>query len=437
MRRLQEVFTYELRRNLRRKGFLFATFGIPLLMFILPLGFHLYTQVTADPDSEDDTAAALLEQLDFEAIETAGIVDPTNVFATIPDSLEDVILRYDDVEAARTALNAGEIDVFYDVQPDYIETGNVVIHVPRLQVNLLNVAPIEQLFYRTVVGDMDDWLIQRLRNPGTFNEFNLSVEGGESSQNGRTDQLDQVQFWFVYAFVIIFMMAITLTNNYLMQSVVQERENRTIEILLSSLSPNDLLTGKVLAMSTLGIIQMLVWFSAAIASFQFTSTLATFEGFEIFSLAIPYNLLPIAAVFFVLTYVFYASMFATIGTLSNSVQEGAQYVGFFILPLLVPMYLMPIMQNNPNGILALFISFFPLVSPTGMIARMLIVDVPVWQVGASAMLVLVLTIFGLWMAGRVFRVHTLLSGKAPKLKELPRLLFGDGLPARKAKESSG
>src|SRR5690606_4620944 len=125
------------------------------------------------------------------------------------------------------------------------------------------------------------------------------------------------------------------------------------------------------------------------------------------------ELFALMAVYFVLMYLVYAAVYGMIGAISGSAQEGSQYAGFLILPTMIPFYFMPILQNDPNGLTATIT----------ILARTVIAGVPLWQTILSVVLLFVLAIASMWMAGRVFRVQTLLSGTKLKMSDIPRLIF--------------
>jgi ABC-2 type transport system permease protein len=136
-RNIIQVFLYELQRNLRRKGFLLATFGLPILLFLLSTGANLF-------QARNENVGGLpinLPAFDYEGIDNVGFVDLSGEFAAVPEKLQANFTRYETEDAARAALNAKEIDIFYVIQPDYLETGQIVQHLPRFSINLLEDAP--------------------------------------------------------------------------------------------------------------------------------------------------------------------------------------------------------------------------------------------------------------------------------------------------------
>ncbi len=416
MSKMLEVFTYELWRNLRRRGFLLTTFGLPVLALVGIVGFHLF-QVSRAPD---DAQSPGFGGITFEFIDQAGYVDNSGLFETVPDELQNLLVPYDGEEAARQALQEDAIDVFYVISEDYAETGEVILHMPRMQIDLIEVGPFEELFYRTFASDLERTTITRLRNPASFQEFNL--ERAEAAIDESTEGLE---FGVIYAAAILLLLGLTFTNSYLMQTVVEEKETRLIEILLSAVRPTQLLAGKILALGLLGITQILTWLVAGILIFNVAAGLSTYAPFLAaanFSLSL--DLLPLILVYFILLYFFYAAIFGAIGAMSGSVQEGAQYVGLLAIPTILPFYFLPLFQSDPSGLAPTIMSFIPVTAPLAVTIRTLLASVPLWQTALSLAL-MVLSIAGaIWMAGRVFRVQTLLAGQSVSVRQLPALLFG-------------
>ncbi|MDQ7034667.1 MAG: ABC transporter permease [Anaerolineae bacterium] len=342
-----------------------------------------------------------------------------------------MLILYADEESARDALNADDVDVFYVIQADYLESGEVVLHLPNLALRLITSGPIEQLFYSTLAVDLDALTIRRLRNPMVLEEFNLEEDASESN----TGTSEGVQFGIVYAFAIFFFIGLMMTNTYLMQSVIQERESRLIEILISTMHPTQLLTGKILAFGLLGLMQLLAWGISTALIIYTASQLSTYSSFiSALSLDISWSIIPIMLIYFVLMYMTFAAIFGGIGAISGSAQEGQQYMSIMVMPIIFTTYAFPLIQANPNGALAVGLSMFPITSGVAMLMRSIISTVPVWQLALSMGIMVVAMMGAMWLSGRLFRVQTLLAGSF-KLKDIPKLLFQDVVP-HQAKESA-
>jgi ABC-2 type transport system permease protein len=415
MGRIWQVFAYELKQNFTRKGFLFATFGIPLLAGLLMFTYDLVQRNQPPPTAEQ--ALSILEQFDFRGIQKAGLVDRAGVFPTISAPLEGIIVPYASEADAREALRNRELDVFYIIAPDYLETGNVTLHLRGLSLNLLTSQPIEQLFYTTLAQGIDPMLLTALRQRLSVEEFNLQRTNTDSASNFDAD------FLTLYLFVIVYLLGIFMTNGYLLQSVIEEKENRLIEILVATIRPTELLTGKILALGVVGMTQVITWVVSMALLLNVAQSLPTLSGLAVLgSIRFPYEQLPIMFAYFVLGYLLFAALYGAVGALSSSMREGPGYAVVFTLPAILPFYFFPLFTQSPNGTLATVLSLVPITAPISMLMRLTIAQVPLVEVVISLSLLAVTIVGAMWLAGRLFRVQTLLAGQAPKLRDLPKLL---------------
>lgn len=419
-----QVFTYELKRNIRRKGFLFTTFGIPLIVFAILIGYRAISQANAanKPPTEsgtDNGTAVESEGPQFDGIKRAGYVDLSGEFSN-PGDMGKMLERYDDERAADAAMVAGEIDAYYVIAADYLDTGDVALMVPKFNLNFATDAPIRQMILNHLAADIrDEDLFNRLLRPSDFNEINLQRDSsGQTAANFGAD------FAIVYVFAIALMMSVFLTNGYLMQTVVEEKETRLIEILISTMRPTDLLTGKILAFGLMGLLQIVVWVGALflIGKFVAGDTASPLAAFGAISLSADKILLLL--LYFVFGYLFFAAGYGMVGAISNSMQEGPQFAVIFTLPAVVPLYFLALFITTPDAPLPVILSLIPITAPLAMVMRVTLTTVPLWQIVLSLGLLIIVDIVMIWLAGRMFRVQTLLAGQTPRLRDIPRLLRG-------------
>ncbi|MEP7291719.1 MAG: ABC transporter permease, partial [Chloroflexota bacterium] len=252
---------------------------------------------------------------------------------------------------------------------------------------------------------------------------NLTLVNGEEKP-----QDEGGSFVLVYVFALVLIFSLFTTSGYLMQSVIEEKETRLIEILISTVRPSQLLAGKILAMGIVGMVQVIVWMAGIFVLVQLASSggagqiagaLATIANIQI-----PVNILPVLLLYFVLAYFMFAGLFSIVGALSNSLREGPQYAVLFTLPAALPMYFISLIASTPEGPIPTVLSIFPLTAPIAMAARLSISIVPFWQLALSLGLLALAALGAIWLAGRAFRVQTLLAGQLPKLRDIPRLLRG-------------
>ncbi|GAB4520385.1 MAG: ABC transporter permease [Anaerolineae bacterium] len=403
------IFSYELNRNVRRRSFLFSTFILPVIAAFLIVGLPLLTQGGGNggDDAEDST-----DEVVFEGIETAGYVDAAGAFAPVEGPTADVLIAYPDEAAAQAALEADEIDVYYLIPEDYLENGDVTVVLPRFSIGQITSAPINQLLYSQL--DVAPETLMRLANPANIEAVDVST--GEGSQFSN----DEVNNTLTQVFALLLVFTLFGTNGYLMQSVIEEKETRLVEILLSSVRPLHLLVGKILALGLLGLLQLVVYVGVIIVASELAGQESIYGN-----LNISLNVWIIVVVYFILGYLLFAALFGAVGAISTSISEGPTYTVFFVLPAMSPWFFATAFALEPNGPLATGMSLFPLTSPLAMVMRFAVTeDIPLVEVLLSIAILVVSIVVMMWFAGRLFRVTTLLSGKVPRLSDLPKLVRG-------------
>lgn len=402
------VFQFELRRNLKRRSWLLATLAVPLLALLVLEGAQLSGGGGTVPgvNLPGLSATTLFSSGDG----ARGLVDESGLFGGGHD-----LLQYADPAAAEAALARGEIGSWYHVQADYLETGVVQQVMPALDVAEVSRGAIRRHILASLADEVDARLLERLERP-----MRLRLAGAPESAAALAAPGDQSATLAVYPFTIALMFSLFMTSGYLLQGVIEEKETRVIEILLSSLQPALLFGGKVLAFGALGLLQLLFWLAGILLVLRrlpLTGTLSALAQF-----VLPPDALPLMIVYFVLAYLMFAAAFGILGALSASMREGPQYAVIFTLPAVAPLWVSAALTQDPHGGLAVALSLFPLTAPLAMLQRALVATVPAWQLAASVALMLLGVAVLMWLAGRVFRVQTLLAGRMPRLRELPRLL---------------
>ena len=424
------VFLYELRRNWRRRGYLFMTFGIPIIAAVLLFGYQFIQQASAS--TGEDTPSEPRPSNDSDNfgsdITSAGYVDLTGRFGD-PGRLSEILHPYADEDAARAALAAGEIQVYYLIPADYMETGEVTTVQPKLNISLISDGPIQALILNQLSEGVDQTLYYRLVDPSNIEQINRSLTIGQVDETtGAVTQNEDASFVVVYIFAFALMLSLFITNGYLLQTVIEEKETRLIEILISTVRPTHLLMGKICALALLGLLQVVVWIGSfflivrVAGGQQLNQTLGIIASLA--NLNIPMDDVPLMLVYFVIGYFLFAGLYGIVGALSNSMREGPQYAVIFTLPAALPFYFLTLFVSSPDGTVPVIMSMFPLTAPMAMGMRLVVSDVPVWQIALSLVLLALAAVGSMWLAGRMFRVNTLLAGKLPKLRDIPALLRG-------------
>jgi ABC-2 type transport system permease protein len=203
-----------------------------------------------------------------------------------------------------------------------------------------------------------------------------------------------------------------------MSGVVEEKENRLMEILATSLRPLELLWGKVLGLGALSLTQVLVWSAAGLAIASSNADAREFLSGASFRAG---DLVLVAALF-VINFLLFAAMMMAVGASVTAETESRQVAGLFTFVMVAPMALLVTFFTNPNGPLPVFFSFFPLTAALGLIMRMGLTTLPAWQIVLSVAIQVATTIGIMWLAAKVFRLGMLMYGKPLTPRALWRAL---------------
>jgi len=235
-----------------------------------------------------------------------------------------------------------------------------------------------------------------------------AVEQIKIEEGGKVSELDFLTTFFVsIIFILLLMMMVVYSGQMLVRSMIEEKSSRLIEMLISSSTPDELLTGKILGLSLLGITQILIW--VLIGMSLIASSLIPIAAFK--------NIIPML-LYFILGFLFYASLFVGIGSTVNTEQEAQQITTYLSLILMLPVVIaMPVIQN-PDFIVAKVFSYFPLTIPTVMLLRLNVENVSELEIFLT-LVILILSIFIVTkISAKIFRIGILSYGSRPTLKEI-------------------
>ena len=241
---------------------------------------------------------------------------------------------------------------------------------------------------------------------------NRVTEQGESSEGGQTFVLGFVLLFFIYMTTLIYGLTV-------MRGVMEEKQSRIVEIMVSSVKPFQMLMGKLIGIGLVGLTQYAIWVSFAL--------ILTYGGVHLFAGSravdmpgLPPGLLICFVVYFILGYFLFATLYAIVGSIIAS-EDDAQQLMFPVTMLnVIPMMVFWTVVRNPNSALAVGMSLFPFFAPTLMMMRIAIISPPVWQVLLSMVLMALSILGAVWIASRIYRVGILMYGKRPSLAEVGR-----------------
>lgn len=212
---------------------------------------------------------------------------------------------------------------------------------------------------------------------------------------------------------ILFMIAVNISGSYLLQAVVEEKENRTMEIIVTSVSADQLMTGKILGDLLVGLTQLAVWIIFVLIALQLVP--AFIPMVEIPKIELRYLLLIIATL--LPAFVMISAAMGAIGATATESREAQQIAGWFTIPIMIPLWFITSIMLNPNGPISVGLSLFPLTAPIALPLRAMFTTVPAWQIILVIAVLVLLAIFSLWLSARIFRLGMLRFGKRVRLRE--------------------
>ena len=395
------IFRHELLHTIKRTGFIIMTFIVPLVALLAIGVFHLISGI-AKPTAE---------------VTTIGYVDEAGGFDQYTSQGNITFVRFDTPDDATKALVKGDIKEYFVIPPNYVSTGVISRYTLEKQLAAPDATTAAIKVFITsnlLAGRVSPATIDLIEAPLNLVTIRLTATGAVAPEQGGLGNLI-----IPGVFSLLLMLAIIFSSTYLLQGLGEEKENRLIEILLSSVSAQQLLTGKVLGIGAAGLAQVGVWVVSAPLLLSLASS--TFGGF-ISTIQLPANLLVLAVVYFILGYLFFAVLSASIGAISSNSREGQQLIGILTLPALIPLWFMSLLILRPNNPIWVVLTIFPISAPVEVMIRLGVSDIPAWQLVAS-IAVLGLSIIGiLLLTIRVFRTYLLMYGKRPGIGEIIRNL---------------
>jgi len=405
MKEILLVARQELWINLRRPGYILMTLLIPAMGVVLLL-------IGATFGGEVGT---FLESQFAPNQKGIGYVDQSGLFGPPLPHYQGYFTPYPDEASARAALLAEQIDSYFLLPADYLQTGRVVFYSTGGGFSTFAAADSEEirsfLVEQLLAGKVDPAVQHRVRAPMDIRAVTLNASGEVRTENPFSWIGD---FVVPYIFSILFIVTLFTTSGFLLQSVSEEKEGRIIEILLSSINSTQLLAGKILGLGAVGLIQVLVWFGAGAALLMAAVALFALSGVINLSL----GTVVLGLVYFILGYLLYATLFAVAGSMGTTQRESQQIAGIFSLAAALPWMVIGFIFTNPDLPIAVAMSYIPLTAPVMMLIRLGFGQVPAGQIALSLALLAVSIVLSLWAGAKVFRAGLLMYGKRPGLKDL-------------------
>ncbi len=408
MKKILTIAWWEYITKVRTKAFLISI----ILMPIFIIGFSILPRILME---KAETKQKLIGVVDL----TGWIFDEFNRKISeefkLPDGRQNYILIKvegvsNDINEIKKYVNKrvvkGDFEAYLIIPKNFEDSLNF-IYIGQNVGNIKDIERFRSTLQEIVIGaKLEKYGVGRDKLSQIIKSVKFTTI--KISKRGEEEKADFLSIFFSsYIFIMALMLLVITGGQMLMRSVVEEKSNRVVEILLSSCTANQLMAGKIIGLGLVGLTQMFIW---ALVGFYFLSGFAlTMINFEI---------LLISLVYFILGYLFYSALFVAIGAPVNSEYEAQQVAGYVSIILVFPIAFAFLIMQNPDLYWIKILSFIPLFTPSFMVARIPIKMPSSWEI-VGTMSVLALSVVGMiWVAGRIFRIAILSYGKFPSLKEL-------------------
>ena len=397
MNKFTTVARYEYMHHVGSKRFWISLVSVPI-------GFGLIFLV-----------AMLLSVAAFDT-RPVGIVDRASIIHLEPDNStkstffnpQIYLHTYADETSARAAAEAGDIQGFAVIPEDYLSTYQLIYWTNK-QPESDTEAVITDFITKNLLAseNTSSAVLNRLADGSHVNL--QSLDGSQTSDGTGWHRIIVPIAIGVLNFIVVMS-----SGGYLLQALVEEKENRTIEIMLTSVSPRDIMAGKIIGNLSVGLTQIVVWILVlGVAGFIFRDKLEFLADINLSG-----SYLAISIALMVLSFFFTAALMAAIGSTTTSSQESQSVMGLIVLPMMLPFYFITTFLNNPNGILARVMSFIPLSSPLALSLRMVFSPVSTTEIVLIFVVSIIATVLMFWLAAVAFRRGMLQFSKRLSLKEL-------------------
>ena len=394
MTKFWRIARHEYSRHVFRKRFIFALLSMPIFLGAMAVLVILVIWMESNPTP--------IGYIDHSGLLSAPLPQPAVKW---PERMVPM-LAYTDEAGARADLEAGKIQAYFILPVDYLTSGQAqeyYLKEPKssaveqfdafLRVNLLASQP-KDIADRILDGNQ------------------IVYQSSDSSRQFSQDRIVNAIMPFVSG--ILFIIAMTTSSGYLMQAVVEEKENRTMEIMVTSVSPGQLMSGKIIADIAAGLTQLVVW-----GIFLVLILMAGKSYIPVLSgISFPARTILLLLAIMLPAFVMISSLMAAVGATVTEATEGQQMMALFTLPIWLPYILIALFIENPNSPLSIALSLFPLTAPMTLALRLGFSNIPSWQLITSIFILLISAWGAIWLAGRAFRLGMLRYGQRLRWKEL-------------------
>jgi ABC-2 type transport system permease protein len=394
------IFRHEFRHMIKRKAFVILTLIVPVLALI---GIGVFQLVSTDEPPVETTSIGYVDEAGgFYQSTTEGYIE---------------LVHFDTLGDATAALISADVSEFFVIPSDYLSTGVINRYTLKRQLETplaVSTAIKNFLTSNMLAGKVPPETLYRIEAPLNLVTTRLTETGEVAAEQGGYGNV-----MVPAIFGLLLALSLQASTIYLVQGLGDEKESRLIEVLLSSVSSRQLLTGKVLGLGAAGLVQVVVWLASLPLILNLASS--TIGGF-FSTIQLPANFLVLGIVYFILGYLLFAALSAGVGAISPSAREGQQLSMIYAMLVYVPLWFASFLFMFPESPIWSVLTIFPVTAPIAAMLKLGVTGIAPWELAASLAVLVLSIVLVMFLAIKAFRVYLLMYGKRPAWGEIIRNL---------------
>ena len=397
MHNLSTVITFEVIRVLKKKSFWAMVFGFPIMIGAVFGIVFLSNNATRD-------AADKLKEQTF----SIAITDDSHLLS--PQTTSAFHAKMTTKEAGIAAVKNGTVDAYFYYPAD--------VSAHHIEIYGKNVGLFENGRYSSVALALLSQSVQNTVSPQIRTVLqNAAASDTTIYRDGRAyDPFKEMILPGI--FLVLFYVLMSFFAGQALTSTTEEKENRVIEMILTTIEARTLIIGKIISLIVLMLIQGVLVVAPVLIGYLLFRDQLNLPNIDLSGLPVDWARIGIAAVIFILSFAFFTGVLVLIGATMPTAREANQFMGFVMIALYGPLYAVSLFISMPDAPIVRFLSLFPLTSPIPLLMRNAAGNLQPWEIAAGALILLISSIFVLILAVRVFRFGALEYSRKVSLKEM-------------------
>ena len=400
-----------------RLGFRIFSAAVPVLALLALIGIGVFDAVRGGDEASSSERQPTAEAIRAGYVDLSVGEDGQPLFASFQEQDGVSFAPYRDEGVGSAALQAKEIDALYVFPRDFLQTGLVV----RMRMEDSDGGAGSDALRRFVLSNLvaeevSAQELERVIRPYAVTTIELSASGAPVED----DDFDGAEFLFSFGAGMLLLFAVLTAAGYLLQGLSEEKENRIMEVLLSSLRPGQLMFGKLLGLGAAGLLQMAVWTASLVVFLLLLGRLVELP-FELSAPSI--EAVAVALAYFLLGYAFFGTVQAALGVITTNQKEANNIAVFVVLPAVSPFWFSAVLFEHPNGVLAQVLSLVPFTAPLTGLLRFGAGAISPAGTALSLGVLAASTALAVLLTARLFRAYLLMYGQRPRVGHIVRTLW--------------